>query len=145
MLSMFRSTGRFGHCLINARFSQKEWFSFKNHSFKYEIIIFTRPSAFTPLKDLSSVTGVKTPEKASPTTPSQKSTGLTHYPHSYAFGAKRRMFDKGPDVSVKLFFITGFTFLNRDKMWHLSFNKVTRKRRTIWRVWRRRQSPPCCF
>ena len=53
------------------------------------------------MQDLSNLPGVKTPEKPPPTTPSQKpsATGLTHFPHSYAFGAKRRMFDKGPDVS----------------------------------------------
>ena len=53
------------------------------------------------MQDLSNLHGVKTPEKPPPTTPSQKpgATGITHFPHSYAFGAKRRMFDKGPDVS----------------------------------------------
>ncbi|XP_028395165.1 regulatory-associated protein of mTOR-like isoform X2 [Dendronephthya gigantea] len=35
-----------------------------------------------------------------PAVASQKpsATGLPHYPHSYAFGAKRRIFDKGPDL-----------------------------------------------
>ena len=63
---------------------------------------FTRSSASSPMQDLSNVPAVKHPEKPPSTTPSQKpsATGLTHYPHSYAFGAKRRMFDKGPDVSV---------------------------------------------
>ncbi|CAB3987511.1 regulatory-associated of mTOR-like [Paramuricea clavata] len=58
-------------------------------------------TAVNPMQDLSNLLGVKSPEKPPPTTPSQKpagATGFTHFPHSYAFGAKRRMFDKGPDL-----------------------------------------------
>ena len=38
-------------------------------------------------------------EKPPPRPPKPGSVS-SQYPHSYAFGAKRRMFDKGPDVSI---------------------------------------------
>ena len=62
----------------------------------------SRPFAVSAGQDGSNLTATKTAEKppaAAMASQKPSATGITNYPHSYAFGAKRRIFDKGPDVS----------------------------------------------